>query len=124
MKAYLYVCQELADDIECQTKGVIIIGFPLERTEASPSIDRSVIEILQQISHKIVPVRIAAFHICIADHPWFRLFSSLLLQALPIQFRLRSRVHIGKIRYDTIRCATWVDLALLVSHLCFAPRMI
>ena len=80
-------------------KGVVIIGFPLDhvRNGASPQIDGSIREIYQAISQKIVPVRIAAVHLCFPDDPWFRLASSLVLQALPKQFRMRSRVHTGKI---------------------------
>ena len=98
MKTYLFVCQELSRDIECQLKGVVLIGFPLQTTVRRPLINPRVGPILKAISQKIVPVRIAAFHCCIREDPWFRLAATLLLQVLPKAFRLRSRVHIGKIR--------------------------
>ncbi len=98
MKTYLFVCQELSRDIECQLKGVVLIGFPLQTTIRRPLINPSVAPILRSISQKIVPVRIAAFHCCIQEDPWFRLAATLILQVLPKPYRLRSRVHIGKIR--------------------------
>jgi len=97
LKAFLYICQQLSNDVECQIKGVIIIGFPLERHEGQPDMDGNVRYILNTIAKKIVPVRIAAVHLCVADDPWFRLAAALVLRELPRQFRLRSRVHVGKV---------------------------
>ena len=97
MKAFLFVCQELSRDIECQIKGVVIIGFPLDRDKDSrPNLNPVSARILKDVSQKIVPVRIAAFHCCIEQDPWFRLASTLLMRALPRQFRLRARIHMGK----------------------------
>lgn len=96
MKALLFVCQELSRDIECQIKGVVLIGFPLDRIARRPSVSPSVISIMKRINQFMVPVRVVAFHLCIPDDPWFRLAAALLLQTAPRIFRLRSRVHVGK----------------------------
>lgn len=102
LKAFLFMCQELSNDVECQIRGVIVIAFPLigvplEVVGIQPVMNTSVREIMNIVGKKVVPVRIAAMHICITDNPWVRLASALLLKALPTAFRLRSRVHIGTI---------------------------
>mmetsp|Transcript_23812 Transcript_23812/g.66046 ORF Transcript_23812/g.66046 Transcript_23812/m.66046 type:complete len:461 (-) Transcript_23812:980-2362(-) len=97
MKTCLYICQELANDPECQMKGVVIIGFPLVQVKDKPLLPIPVRKIFNLLSRRVVPIRVAAVHLCIPDHPWFRLASYLILQAFPIQFRIRSRVHTGSI---------------------------
>jgi len=96
MKCLLFVCQELSDDVECQLKGVVIIGFPLE-VSTTPAINGVASGIYKYISEYAFPVRVVAVHLCILDNKWFRIGSALLLRAFPKQFRLRSRIHIGSI---------------------------
>lgn len=97
LKAFLYICQQLSDDVECQLKGVVLMAFPLERTNKIPTVDQNVKLIFRMVSNKIVPVRISAVHICVQDSPWFRLASSLIIKAFPREFRIRTRVHIGSV---------------------------
>eukprot|EP00536_Pseudo-nitzschia_multiseries_P006407 jgi/Psemu1/304094/fgenesh1_kg.135_\ len=88
-------------------KGVVIIGFPLVEVQKNPILPKPVRRILDVISLKVVPIRIAAVHICIQDNPWFRLASYLILQALPKQFRIRSRVHMGSIEECSYNLMTY-----------------
>uniref|UniRef100_A0A7S4EK76 DUF6824 domain-containing protein n=1 Tax=Pseudo-nitzschia australis TaxID=44445 RepID=A0A7S4EK76_9STRA len=97
IKTMLYICQELANDVECQMKGVVLIGFPLTLSGESPMLDKTVRKLFDSFERKIVPVRIAAVHLCIPDSPWFKLASYMILQALTKTFRVRSRVHVGSI---------------------------
>jgi len=87
----------LSSDVESQIKGVVMIGFPLERSEKVPAIDMKLMKIFKLFSGKILPVRISAMHICIKDDPWFKLAAAVILRMLPVNFRLRSRIHIGSI---------------------------
>jgi hypothetical protein len=95
----LYICQQLSDDIECQINGAVLICFPLNETRQGkfPVMDKSVKMVLDTIGQRISPIRISAVHICIPDDPWFSVGASIALRAFPKQFRIRTRVHTGKL---------------------------
>ncbi|VEU44185.1 unnamed protein product [Pseudo-nitzschia multistriata] len=88
-------------------KGVVLIGFPLTKCTGDPILSGPVKKIYSVFAQKVVPVRLAAVHLCIADNPWFRLASTLLLQAFSKEFRLRSRVHIGSIEECSYKLMTY-----------------
>ena len=102
-------------------KGVVLIGFPLTKCTGDPILSGPVKKIYSVFAQKVVPVRLAAVHLCIADNPWFRLASTLLLQAFSKEFRLRSRVHIGEIPqavYSSNSLNWYRKKCLLDSTLC------
>jgi hypothetical protein len=107
MKVTLFACQELSNDVETQIKGVVLIGFLLERSEKFPTIDMKLMKLYGMLSGKIMPIRISAMHICIRDDPWFRFAAAVILRMLPVNFRLRSRIHVGKTLRNRHRHRLW-----------------
>ena len=95
MKNLLYLYQVLAEDVESQKRGLVLISFPSinfdPSTISDPKAKRLIYECLDSTA-----IRIAANHICLPDKPWFRALGSMFLIASTPSVRVRTRLHHGK----------------------------
>ncbi|KAG7346909.1 hypothetical protein IV203_005978 [Nitzschia inconspicua] len=90
MRVFFYFMCVLAEDIETQRKGAVIIMIPQDETLEPVALAEKMRSIHSVIDS--VPVRISAYHVCVSE-PQF--FIRMALSIVPKPIRLRFRVHQG-----------------------------
>ena len=99
MRVLTYIVQVLSEDEETQRKGCVALFWPVD----------SRCTIGSELSHvlQVAPIRFSSFHFMLHDTLEFRKLAAWQLLALPLEWRVRTRLHFGK------KKATWCRLVYI-----------
>lgn len=88
MKVLTYIVQVLSEDKETQRQGCVVLFWPVDSTCTLGSV----------LSHvfQVAPIRFSSFHFMLNDTPEFRKLAAWQLQAMPLEWKVRTRLHFGK----------------------------
>jgi len=88
----MYILYVVGNDIDCQRKGIVIVGW-LDKTFENQNISAQ--PVLHKKDHHLTTVRVSAIHICTPDTPFYRFRRAVIAMRIA-QLRTRLNIHIGE----------------------------